>query len=241
MKLSTDSINKLDLLVQTSLTAGIKKLIIEPNKIRGIDEKQSIVIITTDNVPDFNGKQVGINRLDSLAARLNLVKNHGVLEVEATEAANGNDIMIMDLSCGKTKAQFRCASIEAMRGIPKNVVDVPAWELKIGARALPTIAQAVVAMGSESVTLASRDGIAVSIELIDPNKDVFTTDLTDPLAWIGQGAPKTSFCKKYPAKTFVTLLKEALKNVDTVTATVGEDGTFSFKVHGFDFFILPSN
>src|SRR5574343_273300 len=119
MQINSTSISQLDSLIQTSLTAGIKKLVIEAGKIRGIDEKQSVVIITTDNVPDFNGKQIGINRLDSLAARLNLVKTQGSLNIDAAEASNGTDISLLDLSSGRTKAQFRCASVEAVKGVPK--------------------------------------------------------------------------------------------------------------------------
>ena len=241
MKLATDSIAKLDVLLQTALTAGIKKLIVEDGKIRGIDEKQTVVIITSDNVPDFEGKQVAINRLESLAARLNLVKSQGLVEIEATEASNGTDISILDLSAGKTKAQFRCASVEAVKGVPKNVADTLVWEIKIDSKVLPTISQAVNAMGAESVTVACKDGKTVSIELVDTNKDVFTMDLTDPAEWIGTGSAQSSFCQKYPAKTFVTLVKEALKVSDPLSMFMGEGGIFSFKVNGLTFFMLPGN
>ena len=239
MKLSQDSILQLDLLIQTSLTAGIKKLVIESGKIRGIDEKQSVVIISTDNVPDFGGKQIGINRLDALAARLNLVKNQGTVNIEATEASNKTDISLLDLSSGKTKAQFRCASVEAVKGVPKNIADTLVWEIKISNKELPVIAQAITAMGAEGVTVASKDGKTVSVELVDGNKDIFTTDLTEAPAWIGAGTAQSSFCKKYPAKIFVSLLKEALKTTDVLSLQLGEGGIFSFKVNGFDFYVLP--
>jgi hypothetical protein len=240
VKLTNDSISKLDLLIQTSLTAGIKKLVIESGKIRGIDEKQSVCVITSDNVPDFDGKQVGINRLEQLAARLNLVKSQGGIEIEATEASNKTDISILDLSAGKTKAQFRCASVEAVKGVPKNIADTLVWEIKIDSKALPTISQGVTAMGAETVTLACKDGKTVSIELVDQNKDIFTTDLSEAPVWIGSGTAQTSFCQKYPAKNFVGLVKEALKTSDPLSMKLGEGGIFSFKVNGFDFFMLPA-
>ena len=240
MKLTPDSISKLDLLIQTALTAGIKKLVIESGKIRGIDEKQTVVIITADNVPDFNGKNIGINRLESLAARLNLVKSQGGLEVDATEAANGNDILILDLSAGKTKAQFRCATVETVKGVPKNIADTLVWEIKIDSKVLPIVSQAVTAMGAEVVTIACKDGKTVCIELVDANKDIFTTELSTEPTWVGTGTAPASFCQKYPAKTFVSLVKEALKTSDPLTMMMGEGGIFSFKVNGFDFFMLPA-
>jgi hypothetical protein len=240
-KLSADSIQKLDTLIQTAMGAGIKKLVIESGKIRGIDEKQQIVIITTNNVPDFGGKQVGINRLESLAPRLQLVKSQGDVSIEATEASNGTDISLLDLSSGKVKAQFRCASVEAVKGVPKNIADTLVWEVKITSKNLPVIAQAVTAMGAEAITVASKDGKTVSIELIDANKDIFTTELSDDANWIGSGSPQSSFCQKYPAKIFVSLLKEALKGSDPLSLQLGEGGIFTFKVNGFDFYLLPQS
>lgn len=241
MRLSTDSIHRLDQLVSTSMVAGIKKLIIEPGKIRGIDEKQSVIIITTDQVPDLDGKQVGINRIDSLSARLNLVKSQGDLQVEATESQNSpNDISILDLQAGKTKAQFRCASVEAVKGVPRSFSDTLVWEVKVTSKIIPTLTQGVSAMGSETITIASRDGTSVSFECIDDGKDIFTTDATEPPQWIGDGASGSSFCQKYPAKTFISLLKEAVKFTDPVTLRIGEGGILTLKVNGFDFFIIPA-
>lgn len=240
MKISQTSVTQLDSLVQTAMAAGIKKLVIEGGKIRGIDEKQQVVIITSNNVPDFGGKQIGINRLDSLAARLSLIKNQGDIDIVGTEAPNGLDISLLDLSAGKVKAQFRCASVEAVKGVPKSIADVLVWEIKIESKALPIISQAIAAMGAEAVTIASRDGKTVSIELVDGSKDVFTTDLSEDAIWVGEESPKTSFCHKYPAKVFVSLVKEALKGTDPLTLNLGENGIFSFLVNGFNFYILPT-
>lgn len=241
MKLSTESTFRLEQLISTATIAGIKKLVIETGKIRGIDEKQSVVIITDQQVPDLDGKQIGINRVDALFARLNLVKSQGDLQVEATQSsAAPTDISLLDLQAGKTKAQFRCASVEAVKGVPKNVTDTLVWEIKVTSKMIPTLTQGVSAMGSEHITLASRDGTSVSFECVDTNKDVFTTDAEEPPAWVGQGAPSTSFCQKYPAKTFISLLKEATKYADPLTLSLGEGGILSLKVNGFDFFIIPA-
>ena len=240
MKLSTDAINQLNLLVQTAMIAGLKKLVIEPDKVRGIDEKQSVVVISSTNVPDLNGKQIGINRIDQLSARINLVKSQGDLSIEATPSQqNAADISILDLSVGKTKAQFRCASVEAVKGVPKNITDTLVWEIKVGSKALPTITQGVSAMGSEQLTIASRDGKTVSFECVDTNKDVFTTDSDVPPNWIGDGTAGTSFCQKYPAKTLLALIKEAAKTEDPVTLKLGEGGILNLEVNKFNFYIIP--
>lgn len=240
MKLTTDTIATLDQLVQTAMIAGLKKLVIEPGKVRGIDEKQSVVVISTDNVPDLNGKQIGINRIDQLSARINLVKSQGDLSIEATESQqNPADISLLDLAVGRTKAQFRCASVEAVKGVPKNITDTLVWEVKVGSKALPTITQGVSAMGAEQLTIASRDGQTVSFECVDSNKDVFTTDAEEAPKWIGTGAAGTSFCQKYPAKTLLALIKEAVKQEDPVTLKLGEGGILNLVVNKFNFYVIP--
>ena len=240
MKLSTDTIAQLDQLVQTAMIAGLKKLVIEPGKVRGIDEKQSVVIINTTNVPDLSGKQIGINRIDQLSARINLVKSQGDLAIEATESQqNSADIALLDLSVGKTKAQFRCASVEAVKGVPKNITDTLVWEIKLGSKTLQTITQGVSAMGAEQLTLASRDGQTVSFECVDTNKDVFTTDAEEAPKWIGTGTAGTSFCQKYPAKTLLALIKEAVKTDPLVTLKLGEGGILNLEVNKFNFYVIP--
>jgi hypothetical protein len=241
LKLSTESIQRLDQLVQTSLIAGIKKLVIENDKIRGIDEKQSVVIITKEQVPDLQGKQIGITRIEQLSARLNLVKSQGDLQIDATES-NGNaaDISLLDISAGKTKAQFRAASVEAVKGVPKNITDDLVWEIKVTSKLIPTLTQGISAMGAELVTLASRDGTTVSFECVDANKDVFTMDAEEAPVWVGDGGAPSSFCQKYPAKTFIALMKEAVKFTDPLTLRLGEGGILSLKVNGFAFFLIPA-
>ena len=240
MKLTANSIAQLDSLVQNCLIAGIKKVIISDGTIRGVDDKQTTVIITDSNVPDLDGKALGVNRIDQLSARLALIKSQGDFTLEATVAANNSDISILDLSAGKAKAQFRCASIEAVKGVPKKINDVMAWEVKVNSKLLAVLTPAVGAMGAETVTLASRDGTSVSIECVDANKDVFTIDADEAPVFISAGTKATSFCQKYPAKTLVTLIKEALKSSDPVTLKIGEGGILSLKVNGFDFFLLPA-
>lgn len=239
MKLTSDTIAQLDLLVQTAMIAGLKKLVVEPGKVRGIDEKQSVVIISTTNVPDLSGKQIGINRIDQLSARISLIKARGDLLIDASEAQNGVDISLLDLSAGKTKAQFRCASVEAVKGVPKNITDTLVWEIRVNSKALPAISQGVSAMGSEHITLASRDGTTVSFECQDTNKDIFTTDVDDAPKWIGTGAASSSFCQKYPAKTLLALIKEAAKHEDPVVLRLGEGGILNLVVNQFNFYVIP--
>lgn len=240
MKLSTDAINNLNLLIQTTFLAGISKLIIDSNKICGINDQQTVAIITSNNVPDFQGKKIGISRLNMLDARMNLVKSVGDLNIDATESNNGQEISILDISSGKTKAQFRCSSMDNVKGVPKNIADNLVWEIQISNKLLPTLNQGFTAMSSENIIIASKDGKNVSFEYVDSNKDIFTMDGDGDIKWIGDGDAQSSFCQKYPTKAFLSLLKEISKTSDTITMKIGAGGILQLMVNGFDFFVIPA-
>ena len=249
MKLSNDTIARLDQLIGTSMIAGIKKIIIEPGKIRGIDENQNVVVITTNSLPDFGGKQVGINRIDQLRSRIDLLRSADGpdLVVEAVESTTVADTIIsLELSVGKTKVPFRCASVTAIANVPKNIVDKFVWEVTMPTKVLPVLTQGISTMGADHLTIASRDGISVSLECIDSNKDVFSTD-GGSIRWIGDGAPDSSFCKKYVAKFLLPLLREVVKGqysrgapaTDSIIIKLGQEGIISITVNDLSFYVLP--
>lgn len=242
IKLSTDSVSQLDQLIQTATLADLVKLVIEPGKIRGINKNQTVVVFSDNGVPDMQGLQVGINRVSELGARLNLIKSQGTAVVAVTPSTHTpNDISMMELSSGRTKAQFRTASVDAVKGVPKNITDTVAWQVTIDSRLITTIVQGVAATKAENITIASRDGQTVTFETVDANKDIFATDAEDHAVWVGQGTPGTSFVQTYQAKTLLALLREANKSGGKTMVNVGAGGLLSLVVNGLDFYFVPTN
>lgn len=246
MKLSADSIKNLDLLLTTALKANIEKIIIDKDGndqpvIRGIDEKQTVALISRANVPDLSSKTLAISRAPALAARLNLVKTQGDVEIEAVDGRTDSEIARLDLSSGKAKTQFRSSAIETVKGVPKNITDTLAWKITLPTKQLPLIVQGASAMQSETITIASKDAKNVTFEAVDSNKDVFTTETDTAPEWIGDGSATASvFCQKYPAKTLLPLLKEAAIGIDSIELSLGANGILSLTVNGFNFFVIPA-
>ena len=245
MKLTSDSVISIESLVHTAMVGGISSLIIDNNVdgdpiIRGIDEKQSTIILTKNNVPDLNGKKVAISRLSMIASRLTLVKSQGPVEVDAVDAKNGTDISHLELSSGKTKAQFRCNSIESTKGVPKSINDQRVWKITGPSKVISLLNQASGAMNTEKVTISSKDLTSVSFECVDTNNDVFSTEIDNKPEWIGDdGDGATTFAHSYPLKSLLPLLKEANKTTDSFDIFIGAGGSLSLIVNGFDFYILP--
>ena len=239
MKVSAQTIATFDNLLQTLNTIGIEKVIIEPGKIRAIDERKTVGTITDQNVPDFDGNVVAVSRVKTLKDRLNLAKAQGDVAINATKSDKEATITMLEVSAGKSKTQFRCAAPEALK-VPKTFNDKAAYELVISSKQIPLIAQADATMASDGITIASKNGSTVSIELADTSKDLFVFELDNPATAIN-GTTAGSFVHKYTSKALLSLLKEAAKTsaTDDVKITIGAQGILFVDVNGYKFFTLP--
>lgn len=238
MKLSAPAIASLDNLLRVLNTVGIDKVIIEPNKIRAIDEMKTVGTITDQNVPDLDGKVLAVNRVKVLKDRFSLGKAQGDVVVNATVDPSGNGISMLEVAAGRSKSQFRCANADAVK-VPKTFNDAPAVEVLFSVKQVPLIAQADATMTTDGITVASKDGSAVTVELVDNNKDVYTFDIEKPAVTV-PGAKGGSFVYKYPSKALLSLLREACKSsADDVKVLIGAQGILFVEVGGYRFFMLP--
>jgi hypothetical protein len=237
MKLSAQTIASVDNLLTTLNTIGIEKVIVEPGKIRAIDEKRTVGVVTDQQVPDLEGKTLAVSRIKALKDRLNLAKAQGNVGITAT-AGSGTDISMLELAAGRSKTQFRCSASDAVK-IPKAINDTPAYEVLISVKQIPLIAQADSAMATDGITIASKDGSVVSIELVDSTKDVYTFEVEKAASPVN-GQKAGSFVFKYTSKSLLSLLREAAKTAgDDVKLKIGSGGMLFVDVAGYNFFTLP--
>lgn len=239
MKLSAPAIAALDNLLATLNTIGIEKVIVEPGKIRAIDEKKTVGTITDQNVPDLDGKTLAVNRIKALKDRLSLGKAQGDVTINATLDQAGSAVTMLEVAAGRSKSQFRCANVDAVK-VPKTFNDAPAVEVLMSVKQVPLIAQADATMATDGITIASKDGSAVTVELVDAsNKDVYTFEVEKAATTIA-GAKGGSFVHKYTSKALLSLLREACKtSTDDVKLLIGAQGILLVDVAGYRFFTLP--
>ncbi len=243
MKLNTDSIKNLDLLLQTTIIAGIEKMIISDNQVRGIDEKQTTVIISKENVPDFGKLNVGMNRINNLMSRLNLVKLTGEYEIDVISSKNGIDVSHLQLTSKDTSVQYRCASVEAIKNIPKAINDKIQWLIEIPGKTVGLVSMAVSAMSSDNLTISAKKDGSIYFESMDTNNDIFSTKFAEKAIWVPEEDEPTlkTFSFNYPVKTVLSLFKAATNNgINSVNIMIGEKGILTIVVNGYDFFIVPT-
>lgn len=242
MKLSQDSIKKLDLLLQSAALVNIDKLILSAGSIRGIDDKKSVALITDQNVPDFEDFVVGLNRLPVLADRLNLVKNDEKCGIEVIESTQRpGEVQSLSLTSSNAKVQYRCSSAEAIRGVPKAINDTIFWLVTLDQSMVPTITQAAGAMKADRlIVTAKTDG--VYFEFVDTNNDTFSMKISDTAEWVppDQDAKQLQFVTSYPIKSCIPLIRAAAKD-GAVSLMFGERGIMSIDVNGYTFMVLPTD
>ena len=242
MKLSQDSIKKLELLLQSAAYVSIDKLIIAKDSIRGIDDKKSVALITNQNVPDFGDYEVGLNRLPVLADRLGLVKNDENCSVDVVESAQRpGEVQSLTLSSPTVKVQYRCSSAEAIRGVPKSINDTIFWLVSVDPTKVPTIVQAAGAMAADRLIVTGKqDG--VYFEFVDSNNDTFSMKISDTAEWVPTDVDQKplQFVTSYPIKSCLPLIRAASKD-GAVQLLFGERGIMSIDVNGYTFMVLPTD
>ena len=241
-KLDSAAVTRLDSLLSTSALVKIDKLIVSEDAIRGIDAKKSVALIAKTGLPGIDTRVIGINRLGVLSSRINLVKNNDGFAINMTESdKNDTDVTHLEIRSKNTKVQYRCASGESIKGVPKAIQDNLQWEITVRVCDVPLIAQAASAMTSEVVTIACKDGV-VFFEFTDTNNDVFSTQVCDEAIWVDQGKTEPvqkNFCNYYPVAALIPLMKSLASDSKPSVITIGERGILNISVNDFDFFVLP--
>ena len=244
MKLSQASVLKLKTLLQTVSLVKIDRLIIEENLIRGVDEEQTVVIVSDQNVPDLGGARVGLNRLSILANRIALFDTDEAFTVEAVEAPSrdedATDISSFKLASKGSKFEYRTARIGTIKA-PKRVNDSFVWAVTVPVEAVKLAISAANTMGSDQIALVSKASGEVLFEIVDSaTQDTFTTKIADEATWIpeDEDQPSQSFVHYYAVKALMPLLKASSTQGEPVLL-VGEEGMLQVTVNGYTMTLLP--
>jgi hypothetical protein len=244
MKLSAESVKNLKTLLQTVSLVKIDRLIIEPNLIRGVDEDQTVVIVSNQNVPDFGGAKVGLNRLSILANRIALFDADEAFTVEAVESPSrdddGNDISSFKLASKGSKFEYKAARVGAIKA-PKQLNDSFIWAVTVPVDSVKLAISAANTMGSEQIALVSKASGEVLFEIVDGStQDTFTTKIADEAVWLSEDEdqPTQSFVHYYAVKALMPLLKAAGAAGDPVLL-VGEEGMLQITVNNYAMTLLP--
>lgn len=231
MKLTQDLIDYVETVIKTAQSIGIDNVIIEPDMVRAIDDARTVVLYQNKDVPDMPFGSVGLNRINALLTRLEIAKTQDNFTVDVVAADDEDYAHFITMKGTGTKIDYRCANpttIQAPRQINDNLV----YRIQMNAEAVSLLQKGQSAMGSETVSIISDDG--VSFELTDVSSDTFKHTFAPDVDILDEDA-SPSFTHRYPVKTLLALFKQ---NPDGYFE-IGEKGILSINVNGLDIYVLP--
>ena len=82
MKIDSDSLTFIQNVVETAQLVGIDNVIIEPGKVRAINDLKSVVLFQEAGVPDMLFNSVGLNRIGVFLNRLDVARTQDNFTVD---------------------------------------------------------------------------------------------------------------------------------------------------------------
>jgi hypothetical protein len=232
MKISTLSLDHIEEAVSIAISLGIEDMIIERDMIRSMDHNQSVILMQSRELPDFEFESLGLTRLNLFLSRLNMTKGRD--NFSATATVNGDVVTQIAMKSTGVKIDYRASNPAQLRA-PKAVRDTMANIVAYDEHHLTTLSQAVRAMGQNkdsSVTLV-RTAEGVFFELNDENNDSFQLEF-DYCEQLTESAP-AFFAHRYPLTNLINLLKRG----DGKMKIGGEKGILNIPMGKFDSYLLP--
>lgn len=215
--------------ISVAKSLKIEDVIIEPGKVRAIDSERNVFILHTDDVPDMSFNSIGLSRLDTLIARLNIAKTLDNCCYEFNTINDTNPyVKNIIIKAKGFKVDFRCANpntIQAPKAYKKDVSCQFVIQSSVG----DMMTKGAGAMKSDEVIFNCTNG-ELYIEFEDINGDNMSYLISDTIN------KELHFKYKYPLKLITTFIKQDIPNI---TFELSSKGILSTKILGFDTYLFP--
>lgn len=236
MKIDQASLAYIQNVVRTAELVKIGNIIIEPDRVRAIDEDRTVVLFQDKNVPVMPFGAVGLNRIDVFSSRYELAKSNSGFSidivVEANDPAN-TFARSITMKADGMKIDYRCAN-PATIAAPKALNDAVKYKVKMTAEAVLNIQKGQSAMGADELTfVGNSDG--VSFEMSDINSDKLEYKFADKVETVDGTEGEAKFIHKYPIKTLFPLFKANPDGYFYLTTR----GMMKVVVNNLDIYVLP--
>jgi len=232
MKLDTDEIAYIQKVVRTAQMVNIDNIIIEPDRVRAIDEDKTVVLFQEQDVPDMGFGSIGLNRISVFTSRLDIAKTQEGFTIEAENPDEGEFARSLTMKAKGVKIDYRCANPTTVQA-PRQVNDELKFSVPLNAEAVVMLQKGQAAMSAETVTIVSNSK-GVAFEIVDINNDVFSYTFTDDVEALGDGTD-TNFAHRYPIKILIPLFKHNYEG----SFSIGQKGILNISVDGLNLFVLP--
>ena len=212
---------------------GLASVIIEPGMVRGMDAGQTMFILHTTDVPDFEFGSIAITRLDLFAKRMEMITSGVTNNVKVTAELDSikdiSYIRSLDFKGSKLKMAFRCASPVTIKS-PKQINDTGSRVIEFNSDLISVLQKGRAAMKATEVKIEGNDDGVWAI-LTDSSGDDLSFKFSDQLDTDGE------FAYTYPLQTLLSLLTQST----TQTFSLTNVGFLRINYKGFSVVLLPRN
>lgn len=201
---------------------GVESLIIEEGCIRGTGKELMVMMLHTDNVPQFDFGSIGIKNVKNLIDRWDIIKdmddNHQVEVI----MADSDDKYVRSLNIkmnNKAQVGFRATSPQLIRAPKKmkDTVSVPEMNLN-NASVLTDITKGARAMNSDRVKLIISEGqLHALIKDIDGEELRMNLQVDDIVDDDGELITGVEHVHRIEALSILSLLGKRVKKVSCTT------------------------
>lgn len=237
MKVDQESLGYINKVVSTARLFGIDGIIIEPGRVRAVDEDSSVLILHTNKVPEMPFGSIGLNRTDLFSTRYEVAAGVENFSMEATiEGPDGATYArALTMKSKGIKIDYRCANPATIRA-PKSLNgDAPKYQGTMYANIVKYLSKAASAMESDEVLIVGDEN-GVNIEVTDINGDKLSYQCSDAPTYIGDGEdPGVKFAHRYPTKLIQTLFKNNIEGRYIISTR----GMIRVAINGLDVSVLP--
>ncbi len=234
MKLDPFTLAYIQNVVETALLVHIDSVIIEPDKIRAVDDDRLVVIFQDHDVPVLPFRSIGLNRIDIFMSRYQIAKSCDNVEIEATLDDAKEFARALTMKGKGVKIDYRCAN-PATIAAPKTLNDTVKYRITLTPEAVLLMSKGASAMKADEIEFVGDPVDGVSFKMEDINKDTFVHTFASSYTLEGATGMPSKFAHRYPVKHLLTLFKQCPDGDFFLTSK----GMIKVVVNKLDLYIPP--
>lgn len=232
MKLTPEQIAFIINVVKTAVTLDMDSVIIEPERVRGVNESITVIMLHNEDVLDMPSNcSVGISRLKTFVDRYDIAKTRRNFTIDIKVNEIEKYAQSLTMKGEGIKVDYRCASPTKIRA-PRRINDEPVLEVELTPETVVMIGKAHTAMKEEEISIIGNNG--VSFEIPDITNDVFSYKFADEVTTLDPDA-NTMFAHRYPIKVLLSVFRQNQDEKFRLTPT----GILILQVNNLTIYIPP--
>jgi hypothetical protein len=236
MKVDQLSLAYIENVVATAHLIGIDNIIIEPDRVRAVDEDSTAILLQITGVPVLPFGSIGLNRIDIFSSRYAIAKSVDNFEMVAVVDGpeDAQYARALTMKAKGIKIDYRCANPATIRA-PKGLNDAVKFRARMHPEAVLHMHKGASAMESDELTMIGATD-SVSFEMADVNGDKLTFKFGDAVDNVLAGdTSEAKFSHRYPIKLLQTLFKANPDGYFYVTSR----GMLKVTINNLDVYVLP--